>query len=214
MRLFPDSFVKIAKSLQLKKLIEAKRMSDKNNYSKKNSILADLLEKYPKEFKVDSALNNKYVGLTHKPSGFKIHAPRTLIPIGIEQKIAAMKKKKERVRVILPYKGSYLLEKLNNPAWPDNVGKRRHVGGGIETGEMPSQAAAREMKEELGIHVDPSEFKHVGKHENQHYLLLKNHGLHPGDFKATVGSDPIITLVHGKPEGADYMGPDIIQFLK
>jgi hypothetical protein len=77
---------KIAKSMQLKKLIEAKQMSDKRDYGTKNTILADLLNNYPKQFEVDSALNSKYVGLTHKPSGFKIHAPRNLIPYGIENK--------------------------------------------------------------------------------------------------------------------------------
>ena len=77
---------KIAKSMQLKKLIEAKQMSDKRDYGSKNTILADLLKNYPNQFKVDSALDNKYVGLTHKPTGFKIHAPRNLIPIGIENK--------------------------------------------------------------------------------------------------------------------------------
>jgi hypothetical protein len=77
---------KEAKSVQIQKLIEAKKLSDQNKYNEKNTILSDLLKKYPKEFKVDSLLNNNYVGLTHKPSGFKIHAPRTLIPIGIEKK--------------------------------------------------------------------------------------------------------------------------------
>jgi hypothetical protein len=88
MKLLSPDIVKIAKSLQLKKLIEAKKFSDKNEYGSKNTILAELLSKYPKEFKVDQILNNNYVGLTHKPSGFKIHAPRTLIPVGIENKVA------------------------------------------------------------------------------------------------------------------------------
>ena len=89
MQLLPDDIVKIAKSLQLKKLIEAKKFSDKNEYGSKNTIIADILSKYPKEFKVDQLLNDKYVGLTHKPSGFKIHAPRSLIPVGIENKVVA-----------------------------------------------------------------------------------------------------------------------------
>lgn len=75
---------KIAKSLQLKKLLEAKKMSDQNKYGDKNTILKDLFDRYPKEFKVDSHLDGKYVGVTHKPTNFKIHAPRNLIPIGIE----------------------------------------------------------------------------------------------------------------------------------
>lgn len=82
-----DYLLKEAKSIKLQKLIEAKRLSDKNEYGKKNEVLAELLKKYPKEFKIDSDLNRKYIGLTHKPSGFKIHAPRTLIPIGIENTV-------------------------------------------------------------------------------------------------------------------------------
>jgi hypothetical protein len=82
-----EYLLKVAKSIKLQKLIEAKKLSDKNEYGKKNEVLAELLKKYPKEFKIDSSLNSKYVGLTHKPSGFRIHAPRTLIPIGIENTV-------------------------------------------------------------------------------------------------------------------------------
>ena len=87
MSLRESLLVKVAKSIQLKKLIEAKKLSDRNNYGEKNKVLGELLKKYPREFKIDSNLNNKYIGLTHKPSGFKIHAPRSLIPIGIENSI-------------------------------------------------------------------------------------------------------------------------------
>lgn len=76
---------KIAKSMELTRLIEAKKLSDQRNYAAKNAILADLLNKHPKQFKVDSQLNEKYVGITHKPSGFKIHTQRKLIPAGIEK---------------------------------------------------------------------------------------------------------------------------------
>jgi len=87
MSLISTDIVKLAKSLQLKKLIEAKKKSDNNDYGAKHKILGELLSDYSKEFKVDSLLNNNYVGLTHKPSGFKIHAPRTLIPVGIENSL-------------------------------------------------------------------------------------------------------------------------------
>jgi 8-oxo-dGTP pyrophosphatase MutT (NUDIX family) len=119
---------------------------------------------------------------------------------------------KERVRVVIPYQGGYLLERLSNPAWPTNFGKRRHIGGGIELGEMPAQAASRELHEELGVHVDPMSFKYLGKHEHQHYLELSSHNIRPGKYKASVGSDPFIHLEHGKPEGEDYMGPDLNMF--
>lgn len=84
MSLISTDIIKLAKSLQLKQLIEAKKKSDKNDYGAKHKILSELLREHSKEFKVDSLLHNNYVGLTHKPSGFKIHAPRSLIPIGIE----------------------------------------------------------------------------------------------------------------------------------
>jgi hypothetical protein len=79
--------LKIAKSLELEKLIEAKRRSDSSDYEGKHKVLADLLRKYPTNFKVDSEVNNKYVGITHKPSGFRIHAPRKIIPDNIENTI-------------------------------------------------------------------------------------------------------------------------------
>jgi hypothetical protein len=81
------SFVKLAKSTQLKRLIEAKERSDKNDYASKNRILGELLNTHPRQFKIDSVLNQKYVGLTHKPTGFRIHAPRKLIPEGIENAV-------------------------------------------------------------------------------------------------------------------------------
>lgn len=78
---------KTAKSIELQKLLEAKRRSDSSDYEGKHKVLADLLRKYPTNFKVDSEVNNKYVGITHKPSGFKIHAPRKIIPDNIENTI-------------------------------------------------------------------------------------------------------------------------------
>ena len=211
MFLLSRNIIKIAKSIQLKKLIAAKQHSDRNEYGKKNTLLAELLKKYPQEFKIDSGAGSKYVGLTHKPSGFKIHAPRTLIPIGIEHNIKTSNMK-ERVRVVLPYKGSYLLEKLQNPNWPANFGKIRHIGGGIEGDETPEEAASREIFEELGVKIAPSVFRRLGTHENQHYITTDKHTLSPGVYKASVGSDPYIHLIHTKPEGDNYIGPDLNLF--
>jgi hypothetical protein len=215
MSLLSNSIIKLAKSLELKRLIKAKKKSDNNDYAGKNRILADLLNKHPKQFKVDSVLDDKYVGLTHKPSGFKIHAPRMLIPIGIEN---SMQKKatKERVRVIIPYKGQYLLERLVNPAWKENFGKKRFIGGGIEGDETPQQAASRELREELGVTVKPGKFKYVGvdPESGHHYLRLPKHTITPGTYKASVGSDPFIKLEHGRPHGDDYIGPDIKKLKK
>lgn len=123
-----------------------------------------------------------------------------------------------RVRVVMPYKNQYLMETLNNSKWPENIGKRRFIGGGIEKGETPEQAAAREMFEELGVKIKPTAFRPLGNDpregwQHEHYLELLKHKLKPGNFNATVGSDAVVTLSHGLPEGDDYMGPDIKKLL-
>lgn len=125
--------------------------------------------------------------------------------------IEAVKTASQRVRIVLPYNDKYLLETLNNPKWPDNLGKRRFIGGGIDEGETPEQAATRELMEELGVKADSSKFKFLGLDPKtlEHYLEYANHGIEPGDYKATVGSDPIISLKPGLPEGSDYIGPDL-----
>ena len=130
--------------------------------------------------------------------------------------IEAVKTAGQRVRVVLPYNDKYLLETLNNPKWPDNVGKRRFIGGGIDEGETPEQAATRELMEELGVEADSSKFKFLGLDPKtlEHYLEYASHGIEPGDYKATVGSDPIISLKPGLPEGSDYIGPDLKSLTK
>jgi len=72
--------VKLAKSLELRELIKAKKMSDNKDYINKNEVLKKLLAKNPGAFKVDSHLNSGYVGITHKKSGFRIHVPKRLVP--------------------------------------------------------------------------------------------------------------------------------------
>lgn len=133
-------------------------------------------------------------------------------------KAAEEKTPQPRVRVVMPYKNQYLMETLNNSKWPQNIGKRRFIGGGIEAGETPEQAAAREMFEELGVKIKPTAFKSLGNDpregwQHEHYLELLKHKLKPGNFNATVGSDAVVTLSHGLPEGDDYMGPDIKKLL-
>jgi hypothetical protein len=55
-------------------------MSDDRDYIGKNALLKKIIYERPDEFKVDSYLNRDYVGITHKPSGFKIHAQKKIVP--------------------------------------------------------------------------------------------------------------------------------------
>ena len=72
--------VKVSKSQILRDLLEAKKLSDDRDYIRKNEIIRKIVTKYPKQFKVDSHLNRSYVGLTHTPTGFKIHAQKSGLP--------------------------------------------------------------------------------------------------------------------------------------
>jgi len=72
--------IKFAKSKILQDLLEAKKMSDNRDFVHKNELLRKLVTEHPKQFKIDSHLNSSYVGLTHKPTGFKIHAQKKIIP--------------------------------------------------------------------------------------------------------------------------------------
>ena len=80
MSLLSDNIIKLAKSLELQRLIEAKKKSDNRDYQGKNKILQELLAKHPRDFKIDSVLDKNYVGLTHKPSGFKIPPSLSIMP--------------------------------------------------------------------------------------------------------------------------------------
>lgn len=133
--------------------------------------------------------------------------------------ISQVKAAADRVRVVLPYEDQYLMETLQNPKWPQNFGKRRFVGGGIDEGETPEQAAARELMEELGAKIDSVKFKYLGLDPNEtkhklHYLQLDEHDIKPGKYKTTVGSDPFIYLNKGMPSGDDYMGPELKALIK
>lgn len=72
-------------------LIKAKKMSDARNFPEKNKILGNLFMTNPDEFVIDSELNDKFVGITHVPTAFRIHAPRNIIPYTIKKQDAIEK---------------------------------------------------------------------------------------------------------------------------
>lgn len=66
-------------------LLQAKKFSDTRNYHEKNKILRNLMAERPDDFVIDSSLNRKYVGVTHVPTAFKVHAPLDIIPSTVKR---------------------------------------------------------------------------------------------------------------------------------
>lgn len=67
----------------LERLLAAKFESDRRNYQEKHRLLRDLILKHPDHFKIDSTLNG-FVGITHVPTGFKIHLPQGSLPVKLD----------------------------------------------------------------------------------------------------------------------------------
>jgi DNA-directed RNA polymerase beta subunit len=66
-------------------LMQARKHSAqaKEEYKKKTSIMAAALARYPEEFIVDQ--DGRMSGITHMPTGFRIHVPREVIPKGVKR---------------------------------------------------------------------------------------------------------------------------------
>jgi hypothetical protein len=58
----------------LDRLKAIKAESDRKNYARKHQLLRVLLQDYPSEFVIDSP-GGKHPGITHSPTGFRMHAP-------------------------------------------------------------------------------------------------------------------------------------------
>lgn len=122
-----------------------------------------------------------------------------------------------RVRVVIPYGAGYLLEEFHNPLYPENLGKVRFPGGGVEPGESLEEAAARELAEEVGSFRGKLRYLGVVRHpefgHNEHVFALLDHTLKPGVYTGDGRSEP----VHLFEAGADhprYWGPDVTGLLK
>lgn len=60
-------------------LLEAKSHSDRGDYTSKHRIIRQLMEDSPADFVIDSQ-EGDILGITHKPTGFRLHVPRIVAP--------------------------------------------------------------------------------------------------------------------------------------
>lgn len=121
----------------------------------------------------------------------------------------------DRVRIVMPYHSGYLLESMDDPAYPVSLGKVRFPGGGMKDGESIRATAVRELNEEFGIVVDPDRFRYLGTVEfpawdcREHYLLLRDPGIGPASYLDR-DSGKSIRLVWGSSTGGSWWyGPDV-----
>lgn len=107
-----------------------------------------------------------------------------------------------RVAAVLHYRDGHLVERLANPKYPQNLGKLRHVGGHQHAGETLAEALCRELKEELGISLDPQDLELDEREytslsgEVERRLVIRDHGLQPGTYTASIGGDRQVHLVY------------------
>jgi len=58
-------------------------MSDRRDYKGKHAVMRRMLAERPDEFFVDDP-KGWFLGISHRPSGFRLHLPRSLVPAAIE----------------------------------------------------------------------------------------------------------------------------------
>src|SRR5262245_19991197 len=76
------------RSRTLEQLLLAKELSDAGDYKGNHAIMQRLLAQAGNEFVVDSS-RGSIVGLTHAPSGFRLHLPRKALPDSFRALLAA-----------------------------------------------------------------------------------------------------------------------------
>lgn len=157
------------------RLREAKGFSDAGDYASKNKILSELVAADPSAFVVDSP-NEKYPGITHTQSNFRIHThptvaaqikppePTLIDLLDMNRDIQSGQNDAEKMgaavakpKTELPYRDRaemYAIDKDGNVfGGLHEQGNFGVFGGGIEDGEDPADAAAREFQEESGWSV-------------------------------------------------------------
>jgi hypothetical protein len=71
----------------LEELRRVKVLSDRRDYQGKHGLLHSLIERYPEDFFIDST-NGDIVGITHRPTGFRVHAPVRIIPTQLRSTVS------------------------------------------------------------------------------------------------------------------------------
>jgi hypothetical protein len=72
-------------------LLQAKAHSDEKDYRQKSLLLRQMMDEKPDDWLVDSDDGKGIVGVTHVPTGFKLHVKRSVVsPAVTQQKFAAM----------------------------------------------------------------------------------------------------------------------------
>ena len=98
-------------STKLQDLKDAKAYSDVKQYDKKHALMRQVIKQDPTDYVVDSS-EHGFVGITHVPTGFKMHLPETLLrDLNLTRKAAnlkAMKKDKGLANFGGGGQGSYM----------------------------------------------------------------------------------------------------------
>jgi hypothetical protein len=80
-----DEEMDVKSAADMRALMQARKHSAqaKEEYKKKTAIMAAALARYPEEFIVDQ--DGRMSGITHLPTGFRIHVPKEIIPQGVKR---------------------------------------------------------------------------------------------------------------------------------
>lgn len=104
------AFEKRAAMEALPTMLKAKEHSDKKQYGHKSELMLLLMQARPNEFIVDQE-DPKFPGITHVPTGFRMHVPKAIIPKGVARPVPL---DKQAAYTPLPYEPDYLIG-LDNP---------------------------------------------------------------------------------------------------
>jgi uncharacterized membrane protein (UPF0127 family)/ATP-dependent DNA ligase len=108
----------------ISKLKRVKALSDKRQYPAKHARAMELINKYPDKFVIDSE-GAGIVGVTHEPTGFRFHLPKSVLTgVSLKRKDATSDLFKMEVNGDNIKKGELLVEFVEAPA-----DQKRGLGG-------------------------------------------------------------------------------------